>query len=297
MTVITCHKLTKTYGHVKALDELTMEINENEITGLIGRNGAGKTTLLKLIAGYSRKTAGEIYVFSEDPFNNLFVSANMIFIDDQMDFPDTLTLGEILKEGERFYAKWDSEFAERLFKYFSFTEASFHATLSKGRKSTFNVIVGLAARCALTIFDEPTTGMDVATRKDFYRALLKDYLDYPRTIIISSHHLEEIEDVLENILLIDKGRKCLHLPIDTLREYAIGLTGQTEIIEYLTANKEVFYTRRMDEHNSYVVVKNDFSLDPFKKNGISITSVSPTDLCVHITNNRKRGIDDVFINR
>src|SRR5699024_3994780 len=112
MTVVTCNKLTKIYGRIKALDDLTLTINKNEITGLIGRNGAGKTTLLKIIAGYARKSAGDVHVFSEDPFNNLFVSANTIFVDDEMDFPDTLTLGEIFKEAERFYEKWDSDFAK-----------------------------------------------------------------------------------------------------------------------------------------------------------------------------------------
>lgn len=296
MTVITCDKLAKHYGAVKALDNLTMEVEKNTITGLIGRNGAGKTTLLKIIAGYWRKTSGNIQVFSENPFNSLLVSANTMFVDDQMNFPDTLTLGEILKEADRFYEKWDHSFAQRLFNYFSFQEKSFHANLSKGRKSIFNVIIGLASRCALTMFDEPTTGMDVATRKDFYRALLKDYLAYPRTFIISSHYLEEIEDVLENILLINEGKKLLHLPIETLKEYAIGLTGQSAIVEQWTANKEVYFTRRIDEHNSYVVVRNNFPLDTLRKNGISISAVSPSDLCVYMTDEKKRGIDDVFIN-
>ncbi|MGO4886675.1 ABC transporter ATP-binding protein [Anaerobacillus sp. MEB173] len=203
--MIECNELTKTYGGKKALNNLSFMIEENKITGIIGRNGAGKTTLLKIIAGFLRETSGEIKVFSEKPFNSLTVSANMIFVDDQMSLPTTLSLQEILEVAATFYKNWDMELAQRLFDYFSFHRDQRHSSLSKGMKSTFNMILGLSARCPLTIFDEPTTGMDAAVRADFYRALLKDYIAYPRTILISSHHLDEIEDLLEDVLLIKEG--------------------------------------------------------------------------------------------
>ncbi|MDY0410295.1 ATP-binding cassette domain-containing protein [Paracerasibacillus soli] len=114
-----------------------------------------------------------------------------------MSFQSSLTLKELLHQGEVFYENWDMDFAMRLFKYFSFHPDDIHENLSKGKKSTFNMIFGVASRCPLTIFDEPTTGMDAAVRKDFYRVLLRDYIAYPRTIIISSHYLDEIENDLK----------------------------------------------------------------------------------------------------
>src|SRR5699024_11425877 len=89
-----------------------------------------------------------------------------------------------------------------LIKYNSHNVRHFYSNYTKGKKSTFNAIVGLASHCALTMFDEPTVGMDAAVRQDFYRALLKDYLAHPRTIIISSHYFNEIEDLLEDVLYI-----------------------------------------------------------------------------------------------
>src|SRR5699024_9515738 len=208
-----------------------------------------------------------VKVFGEQPFNNLLVSANTILIDEHMNFPDSITLGELLEFAGRFYEKWDMDFAQRLLNYFSFHPRDTYSNLSKGKKSTFNVIVGLSSRCALTLFDEPTTGMDAAVRKDFYRALLKDYIAYPRTIMISSHHLNEIEDILEDILLIDDGQKYLHLPIDKVKEYAIGIVGRTAVIQQWIHDKEVIFNQQLSEEDSYVVLKNEYSIEEMKRLG------------------------------
>lgn len=295
MTIIDCHQLTKAYGKMKALNDLSVSIKENTITGLIGRNGAGKTTLLKILAGYWRESSGHVKVFNKQPFNNLFVSANTIFVNDEMNFSHTLTLKEILEFSGRFYQKWDMDFAMRLFNYFNFDEDEMYYHLSKGKKSTFHTIVGLASRCALTLFDEPTTGMDAAVRKDFYRALLKDYLAHPRTIIISSHHLDEIESILEDILLIGEGEKYLHLPIDDVKEYAIGIMGDTNKIQQWTNDKEVIFKEQLNEDDSYVVIKNMYPQGELQRLGFTITPISPSDLCVYLTNTTEGGIDDVFI--
>jgi ABC-2 type transport system ATP-binding protein len=298
MNVVDCRGLSKVYGRTKALNDLTLTIEENKITGLIGRNGAGKTTLLKIIAGFIRETSGEVKVFSEEPFNNLYVSANVIYINDQMNFPTALSLKEILNVAATFYENWDHELAIRLFDYFSFHPTQQYNDLSKGMKSTFNMIVGLSARCALTMFDEPTTGMDAAVRKDFYRALLKDYLAYPRTILLSSHHLDEIEDLLEDILLLKDGKEYLHMPIADLKVWGIGIQGLTANVKEWIQDREVIHSKIIGLDHMYAVVRNDFS--EYEKQqaleaGLSITPVSSSDVCVYLTSKTKGGIDDVFI--
>ena len=297
MSVIECSGLTKVYGGAKALNNLSFKIEENKITGLIGRNGAGKTTLLKIIAGLLKETSGELKVFSEKPFNSLQVSANVIFIHDQMNLPTALNLKELLETAASFYPNWDRELADRLLDYFSLNPLQHYNGLSKGMKSTFNMILGLSARVPLTMLDEPTSGMDAAVRKDFYRALLKEYLAYPRTIIISSHHLSEIEDLLEDILLVKEGKEILHMPVDILKEWAIGLQGKTTVIDEWTQNTEVIYTKSIGIDQSYVVVRNHFSETEWQRArnaGIDLTPVTSSDLCVYLTSKTKGGIDDVF---
>lgn len=299
MNVIQCRNVTKKYLGKAALNNLTASIEENKITGLIGRNGAGKTTLLKIIVGFIKETSGEISVFSEKPFNSLTVSANSIFIDDQLTFPTSLQLQDLLDAAAGFYPNWDRNLAKGLFDYFSFDPRAYHTRLSKGQKSTFNTILGIASRCPLTIFDEPTTGMDEAVRKDFYRALLKDYIAYPRTILISSHHLIEIEDLLEDVLLIKNGQTHLHLPIHELREWAIGFTGSRKKVLEWTNGQDILYKSFAGADTMYAVVRNDYAdsdLEKARLAGLQVSPVRSNDICVYLTNKTKGGIDDVFKN-
>ncbi|MPW26468.1 ATP-binding cassette domain-containing protein [Alkalibaculum sp. M08DMB] len=298
MSVITCKDVTKHYRSKKALNNLSFTIEGEKITGIIGRNGAGKTTILKILAGFLEATSGEVKIFDEKPFNNIMVSANSIYIDDQMTLPSSLTLAEILKTASNFYENWNTALADGLFNYFSLDPSQYHCNLSKGMKSTFNMILGLSSRCQLTIFDEPTTGMDAAVRKDFYRALLKDYIAYPRTILLSSHHLDEVEDLLEDVLLMKDGQLHLHIPISELKEYATSVKGKRTILEKWIRNKEVIHRSDLGAETTYAVVKNNsavlLQLDNARHEGLDISPVNSSDLCVYLTSDTKGGIDDVF---
>lgn len=297
MSVLEFESVTKIFGKKKALDNLTFSLGENKITGLIGRNGAGKTTMLKVAAGFMRENSGEVRVFGEHPFNNLTVSANMIMIDNDMNLPAALNLEELLETAADFYHNWDMKLARNLFDYFGLDPKQTHAGLSKGMRNTFNAIIGLSARCPLTIFDEPTNGMDAGVRKDFYRALLKDYIANPRTIIISSHHLNEVEDILEDILLLKGGKQFLHMPLGELREYAIVVSGKEEAVKNWLRGHEVFHKSDTEFGRTYAVIRNDLSDDQIAsamKSSLEFTTISNEDLCLYLTSQEKGGIDDVF---
>lgn len=291
MKVIECQHIKKSYRKIHALEDISFHIEDHKITGLIGRNGAGKTTLLKILAGFIKEDAGQVRVFSNKPFNNLCVSANSILIDDQMCFPDSFTLADILRTAPSFYSKWDKELAERLFNYFNLNPKQQHSKLSTGTRGTFNIIFGLATRCELTMFDEPTNGMDEAVRTDFYRALLKEYIAHPRTFLISSHHLTEIEHLLEDILLIHKGKVVFHKSLDEVKEYAIGIQGPTEEVKKWTSQKEILHTKQLNNQFLYTVVKKD---GPMHLEGVSTKPISASDVCMYVTSDSKGGIDDVF---
>ncbi|WP_394219431.1 ATP-binding cassette domain-containing protein [Halobacillus trueperi] len=299
MKAIKCRDLNKRFYRKNALNDLSFSIEENKIVGVIGRNGAGKTTLLKIIAGLLKEKSGVIEVYGRRPFNNLFVSANTIYIDDAMNFPTALTLKEILEEGKRFYHQWDHELALRLFDYFGFDSRRHHNELSKGKESTFNMIVGLASRSPLTIFDEPTTGMDAAVRKDFYRALLKDYLAHPRTILLSTHHFEEMEDLFEEVLLIHEGMLSLHMSMDDLKEFGVGITGKKDVVDPFLNEKDVLWKKEQAFDTCYTVIKNDLTDHEYRRmqdEGVQVSPVKANDLCIYLTESQhgKGSVDDVF---
>lgn len=301
MSFIEVHDLKKTYGNIQAIHDLSLAIEENTITGLIGRNGAGKTTLLRMIAGHLKPTRGEIKVLARDPFNDLAVAGNMIFVDDTMAFPYALTLGDILKEAAAFYPYWNSRIADGLFDYFRLNPRQRHENLSKGSKSIFNAIIGIASRAPLTLMDEPTTGMDSAVRKDFYRALLKDYIDHPRTVILSSHLLGELEDILEDILLLDQGTKKAHRSIPEMKEYALGFRGNAQVIrEKLLCRlekEEILYQEEFAKGSLYLVVKTEHLPEGYEKlrqHEVESVPVGIDDLCIYLTAETRGGIDDVF---
>ncbi|WP_277587010.1 ABC transporter ATP-binding protein [Psychrobacillus antarcticus] len=294
MNVIDCQKVSKGFRRTNALESISFQLTDQKITGVIGRNGAGKTTLLKILAGLTKHKSGEVNVFGKNPYNNLMVSANSILVDDQMTFPDSLTLEELLRSAPAFYKRWDAQLASRLFQYFKLDSKQQHSKLSKGARATFNMIFGLSTRCELTMFDEPTNGMDEAVRTDFYRALLKDYITHPRSILISSHHLAEIEHLLEDILLIHNGNVVLHDSIDEVKEFAVAVQGPIADVERWTAGEKVFHSKIIDGQRLYVVVKNNLELERARLEGAFIQVLSASEVCMYVTSETKGGIDDVF---
>lgn len=296
MNVVECEGLVKRFGRCRAVDGFSAEIGENRITGLVGRNGAGKTTFLKLLAGYIKPTAGQLRVFGEKPFNSLKVSDNLIFVDDEMAFPQTMTLDEILEEMPRFYPSFEMALARRLLDYFSLAKGQRTNRLSKGNRSMFFSILGIAARAPLTVFDEPTTGMDAGFRQDFYRALLKEYMAFPRTVIVSSHLLGEIAPVLEEIVLIDEGRLKLQISSDEAAVYAVGLRGGREAVTKAAGERQIL-AREEFEGGLYLAVKNDFTQKErgeLTQSGVVFEPVGAEKLCVYLTRKNKGGIDDVL---
>lgn len=294
--VIDCNKLTKVYKDKKALDSVDLSLGENKIIGLIGRNGAGKTTFLKTCAGYLMPTSGSINIFGERPFDNLSVLSRMVFIDEEIQYDESLSLTDILSLGKVFYQNWDAVFADKLIRYFNLDCKKKYKKLSRGMKTQFNIIMGLSCRTPLTLMDEPTLGLDVAVRKEFYNILIKDYMENPRTLIISSHLMSELENLLEEMILIHDGKLVFHKSIEDLQGYGLLLNGKKDIVEPFIKNKKVLKTESFGS-SLIAGIENNLTKDDLNylnENNVDISKASIEDVYIWLTNNRKAGGFDDF---
>ena len=283
--VIEVSQLNKLYGEFKAIDDVSFTIEENKICGLLGRNGAGKTTLMKLITAQVFPTDGELKVFGENPEENRRVLSKICFIKESQKYPDNFSVNDILKVSKSLFSNWDEEFAQSLIKDFNLPLKKKTKKLSRGMQSAVGIVIGLASRAPLTIFDEPYLGLDAVSRGLFYDRLMEDYSEYPRTVILSTHLIDEVSNLLEHILVVDKGQIIINDEAENLRGTAFTVTGQTGKVEAFLRGKEVIHREPFGGLLSATVIqsKNNSDRNLAAASGLEISPVSLQQLVVHLT--------------
>ncbi|MDY0395794.1 ABC transporter ATP-binding protein [Virgibacillus halophilus] len=167
--------LTRKYGEKLALNNVSFTLDEPKIYGLLGRNGAGKTTFMEILSGYKLASSGQILVDDEDPFDNQRLTESICLIKDTNNFKPELKVKHILRMYSYFYPTWDAALAEELIDVYQLNRNSKVKALSKGMESALGIIVGLASKAPITIFDEPYVGLDASARKKFYEILMEEY--------------------------------------------------------------------------------------------------------------------------
>jgi ABC-2 type transport system ATP-binding protein len=244
-TVIEVSNLTKRFGSFTAVDDASFSVAENSITGLLGRNGAGKTTLMQLLTGQEFATSGSIDVFGDTPVENAAVLSNVCFIKESQRYPDEFRPKHVLKSAPWFFPNWDAELANRLVADFRLPLNRRIKKMSRGQVSAIGVIVGIASRAPLTFFDEPYLGLDAVARQIFYDRLLEDYAEHPRTIVLSTHLIDEVANLLERVIVINDGRILVNDDADSLRGSAVTVSGAASAVEAFTAPRRVLALERL----------------------------------------------------
>lgn len=237
--------VTKTYGTATALDHVSVAFEKNAIHGLLGRNGAGKTTLMSIITAQDWPGSGEVRVFGQRPHENERVLPSICFVREEQRYMDDALAKHAFQAARDAFPRWDQEFAERLIQEFRLPEKTRIKKMSRGQQSAVGVIIGLASRAEITFFDEPYMGLDAVARQLFYDRLLEDYAEHPRTVVLSSHLIDEISHLIEHVVLIDKGRVVLQEQVDALREQAVTLVGPSEAVAEIATGKELLQQESM----------------------------------------------------
>lgn len=246
MSKLTCTNVVKQYKGTKALDSLSVTFSYNKIYGLVGRNGAGKTTLLKAIAGQIVTTSGSITLNGTEVFENQQMLDEICLA---RGFSSAALMGrkikDIMNAAKLFYRYWDEDFAARLLKKFDIDMKKPYIKLSSGMQSAVNITIGLASRAPFTMLDEPTAGLDVVSRDYFYQMLLDDYMQNPRTFIISTHLIEETASIFEDMIFINRGKVLLEENTDVLKDRYRYVSGKTELVESFIRGMEVLHREGM----------------------------------------------------
>ncbi|GIT81117.1 ABC transporter ATP-binding protein [Leifsonia sp. LS1] len=233
--------LTKRFGSFTAIDDISVTIKPGLIHGLLGRNGAGKTTLMQLLTGQDFATSGEIRVFGEPPAENANVLSHVCFIKESQRYPEDFRPKHVFRSAPWFFENWDADLAERLVDDFRLPLNRRIKKLSRGQLSAVGVIVGLASRAPLTFFDEPYLGLDAVARQIFYDRLLEDFAEHPRTIVLSTHLIDEVANLLEHVIVIDQGRILMDEDAEALRSSASTVVGPRTAVDAFVARHDVLH--------------------------------------------------------
>jgi len=194
------------YGDAQALDDVSLEVPQGAIVAIVGANGAGKTTLIKHILGLLKAETGSVRIFGLDPVAEpVSVLSRIGYLSEENDLPGWMRVDELIRYSRAFYKNWDDRYAEELREKFTIDPSAKIKDLSKGQKSRAGLLVALAYRPELLVLDEPSSGLDPIVRRDILGAVMRTIADEGRTVLFSSHLLDEVEQVADHVTMIRQG--------------------------------------------------------------------------------------------
>lgn len=278
--------LTLQFDDVTALDSMDLTLEGNKIIGLLGRNGSGKTSLLSILAGFRRQTSGEVLINGAPVFENPHVVRDIALIRESGDtVEESEKVSEALRFAEYLRPNWDQDYAERILERFEVSTKTKLDQLSRGKRSAVGIALGLASRAPITMFDETYLGLDAPSRYEFYDEILRDYMEHPRMFILSTHLIEEVSRIFEDIVMIDRGRVLLHESAEDLASRGVAVTGPEAAVDAFVDGRQVIGQRQLGRTKSVMVYGGMTEQDRVaaQQSGLDLESLDLQDLFVYLT--------------
>ena len=251
-TAVRVNHVSRRFRGVVAVDDASFTLEAGRIHGLLGRNGAGKTTVMRLITGLDRPTSGVIEVFGSDPFENEGVLSRTCFVKESQSYPD-LSVDRVLASARLLQPQWDEDFAQALVADFDLPGGRRVRKLSRGMRSALGIVIGLASRAPLTLFDEPYLGLDAPSRALFYDRLITDFAEHPRTVVLSTHLIDEVANLLERVVVVDHGRVVIDAEAEDVRGTAYTVVGPAGTVAQFVGRREVVARQDAGAYSSATV--------------------------------------------
>lgn len=281
---IEVNNVSKRYGKKEALKNISFKLEGPKIYGLLGRNGAGKTTFMDILSSHSLASNGEITIDGKSPFDNREVLEKICLIKEGDNFHRDMRIKNIYKAYSYFYPNWDQALADELTEEYGLNKNARIKTLSKGMASAVGIIVGLASKAPITIFDEPYIGLDAAARKKFYNILLEEYEKEKRMVIFSTHLIDEVSLLFEEILILQNGELILQEQADQLRNNSFSVTGEIAEVEKFIQDKQVMETKKLANMMTAYVYGNPKEAEA---SDLRIEGMPIQDLIIYLTETEK----------
>lgn len=293
MSILVCENLTKINKKKPSVRNFSYNFLDNKIYGIVGKSDSGKSTLLDLIAAREKPTEGTVFLDGEELLNNARMSKRICYISKETSFPGHLSIRSIFRLMKSYYSKWDNGYAYELLEYFQMKPTKHYAKLEKHEKELLLGILGLASRANITIFDNPLDDVDVKDRYDFFNFMYMHHIRYPRTLILATDFIDEIESIVQKVLFLDKGRLFESFTTEEIKNSFRYLSGKTEVLKSLIAGVKVIGFEERDNYLTVCVGKRltKDETRKYQKYLIKISEVPIQKVFIYLINLReKKGI-------
>jgi len=284
MRRIEAHALSKRYGETVALDNVSLTLEDDKIYGLLGRNGAGKTTLLNLITAKTYPTHGKILIDGESVWENDNALRKVFYMAEQNLYPGSLRVQDAFRWTFRFYPAFDTSYAEELARRFELNTRKRVKELSTGYASIFKAILTLASGAEVLLFDEPVLGLDANHREMLYKEILANFIENPKTVVLSTHLIDEISDILEEVIIIKQGKVVLKQPVEDLLQSAHTISGEASNVDLYTQGKNCISEERLHNFKSVIVFGDGVDGNLAKSLDLEIGKTELQKLFIGLTN-------------
>lgn len=289
-SIVRINKLTRQFDDQTALNDVSIQVKTGQVVGIVGENGAGKTTLIKHMLGQYIAQEGQVEMFGMDPVEMPEkVLAKIGYLSEEPDMPAWMTVRELLNYTAAFYPNWDNNYATQLTEKFKLNLNKRVRDLSKGQKARAGLVIAQAYKPELLLLDEPSSGLDPNVRRDILSAVIKTVSDEGRTVVFSSHLLEEIENVCDHLIMLDKGSVLLFDSMENILEnHHRIILGD---IDSTTRDQ----LSKMSEVLNLVKLGNEWQLDCFGSLDSILKQLENFDLVV--ATKRSLSLNEIFIVR
>jgi ABC-2 type transport system ATP-binding protein len=286
MSTIEIKNVTKAFGKTIALKNVSATIADGKICGFLGRNGAGKTTLLNIITNRLFADQGQVLIDGEPALENDRAQAKLFLMTEKTLYPDDHKVQDVFQITRGFYPQFDLDYAAALADRFKLETKKRIGALSTGYLSIFKMILTLASNAPVLIFDEPVLGLDANHRDLFYKELIALYNTTPKTVLLSTHLIEEAAGLLEEVIILKEGQVLLTQPVEDLLQLAYTVSGSQEAVDSYAAGKKVIREEVLGRFKASTIYQKRSSTDKetLTQLGLDLTPARLQELFISLTN-------------